>query len=153
MNLFVDTSALVKLYHQEIGTDNLVNSLRFHSVNNLIITITDISRIECHSALMKRVRIGEMRLKNVREALTLFEQEIEMFHLVEVDVFAKEFAVHLLDEIAHKHNLATLDAMQLATAILSHQAMPVDYFVACDKRLLNFAKKYFNVFNPEIETI
>jgi predicted nucleic acid-binding protein len=58
-----------------------------------------------------------------------------------------------VDEIAHQHNLATLDAMQLATAVLSHQVMPVDYFVACDKRLLNFAKKYFNTFNPEIETI
>jgi len=97
MNWFVDTSALVKLYHQEIGTNNFVNSL--HQQDNLVITITDISKIECHSALMKRVRIGEMSLKNVREALTLFEQEIEKFHLVEVDVFAKEFAIQLLNKI------------------------------------------------------
>ncbi|RKZ60555.1 MAG: hypothetical protein DRQ99_21880 [Candidatus Parabeggiatoa sp. nov. 3] len=151
MNWFVDTSALVKLYHQEIGTNNFVNSL--HQQDNLVITITDISRIECHSALMKRVRIGEMSLKNVREALTLFEQEIEKFHLVEVDVFAKEFAIHLLNKIAHQRNLATLDAMQLATAILSHQTRAIDYFVACDNRLLNFAKQYFNTFNPEIESI
>jgi uncharacterized protein with PIN domain len=61
MNWFVDTSALVKLYHQEIGTDNLFNSL--HRQDNLVITMTDISRIECYSALMKRVRIGEMSYK------------------------------------------------------------------------------------------
>jgi hypothetical protein len=43
--------------------------------------------------------------------------------------------------------------MQLATAILSHQTRAIDYFVACDNRLLNFAKQYFNTFNPEIESI
>jgi len=72
MNLFVDTSALVKLYHREIGTDNFINSL--HRQDNLVITMTDISRVECHSALMKRVRIGKLSLKNAREALTFFEQ-------------------------------------------------------------------------------
>jgi predicted nucleic acid-binding protein len=66
---------------------------------------------------------------------------------------AKEFAIHLLNKMAHKYNLATLDAMQLATAILSHQDVAIDYFVACDKRLLNFAQQYFKTFNPEIETI
>ncbi|EDN66474.1 conserved hypothetical protein [Beggiatoa sp. PS] len=151
MNLFVDTSALIKLYHREIGTDNFINSL--HRQDNLVITMTDISRVECHSALMKRVRIGKLSLKNAREALIGFEQEIKVFHLVEVDILAKELAIHLLNQIAHQYNLATLDAMQLATAILSHQDVAIDYFVACDKRLLNFAKQYFNTFNPEIETI
>jgi uncharacterized protein with PIN domain len=44
MNGFVDTSALIKLYHQEIGTDNLITSL--HRQDNLVITMTDISRVE-----------------------------------------------------------------------------------------------------------
>ena len=59
MNWFVDTSALVKLYHQEIGTDNFIKSL--NQQQNLVITITDISRIECHSALMKCVKIALVR--------------------------------------------------------------------------------------------
>jgi len=152
MNLFVDTSALIKIYHQEVGSQNLINSLYRHA-DNLVITITDLSRIECYSALMKRVRIKEMALKAVEEALDLFEQEIKKFQIVEVDVIAKELAIHLLSQIAHQHHLATLDAMQLATAILSNQVFAIDYFVACDKRLLNFAQPYFNTFNPEIETI
>jgi len=152
MNLFMDTSALIKLYHQEVGSQNLINSL-YRYADNLVITITDISRVECYSALMKRVRIKEMSLKAIEEALYLFEQEIKNFQVVEVDIVAKELAIHLLSKIAHQRNLATLDAMQLATAILSHQMFAIDYFVACDKRLLNFAKPYFNTFNPEIETI
>ncbi len=27
MNLFVDTSALIKLYHQEVGTENFINNI------------------------------------------------------------------------------------------------------------------------------
>ena len=119
MNLFVDTSALIKLYHQEVGTENFINSLYRHA-DNLVIIMTDISRVECYSALMKRVRIQEMTLEEVRKALNLLEQEIKMFHIVEVDMVAKELAIHLLNQIAHQHNLATLDAMQLATAILFH---------------------------------
>ncbi len=90
---------------------------------------------------------------SVKEALDLFEQEIKRFQIVEVDVIAKELAIHFLRQIATQRNLATLDAMQLATAILSHQVFAIDYFVACDKRLLNFAQPYFNTFNPEIETV
>ena len=34
MNLFLDTSAVVKLYHHEDGTDNLLNLLKvFHDLN------------------------------------------------------------------------------------------------------------------------
>jgi len=58
MSWFVDTSALIKLYHQEIGTDNFIKSL--NQQQNLIITITDISRVECHSAMMKHVKIDEI---------------------------------------------------------------------------------------------
>ncbi len=115
--------------------------------------MTDISRVECDSAFMKRVRTKEMTYEEVREALNLLEQEVKMFHIVEVNMIAKEFAIHLLNQIAHQYNLATLDAMQLATAILFHQEVAIDYFVACDKRLLNFSKLYFNTFNPEIEMI
>ncbi len=152
MNLFFDTSALVKLYHKETGTDNVLKSLRRHE-DDLSIIITDISIIECHSALMKHVRTGDMKLEKARTALTLLEHEIEMFHLVEVDMIAKEFARQLVNQISHQRNLGTLDAMQLATAILYHQIIAIDYFVACDKRLLNFAMQYFKTFNPEIEEI
>jgi uncharacterized protein with PIN domain len=53
MNWFLDTSALVKLYHHEPGTDNLIQSLSRYP-DNLVITLTDLSRVEFHSALMNQ---------------------------------------------------------------------------------------------------
>ncbi len=55
MNLFFDTSALVKLYHKEDGSDYLADFLN-QNKDDLVITISDISKIEFHSAFLKRVR-------------------------------------------------------------------------------------------------
>lgn len=152
MNWFMDTSALIKLYHHELGTDNLIQSFSRYP-DDLIITFTDLSRVECHSTLMKRVRIGKLSLTKATEASALLEQQIKRFRIVTIDSIARELAIQLLHQIAHQNNLATLDAMQLAAAILSHQELAIDYFVTCDKRLLSFAQSYFKTFNPEIENI
>ena len=57
MNLSLDASAVVKLYHHEEGTDNLLNYLDRYS-KDLILTISDLTQIEFRSALFKRVRMG-----------------------------------------------------------------------------------------------
>ena len=85
--------------------------------------------------------------------IKVFNNDMPMFNVIEVNIIVKNLAMQLLEEVAPKANLGTLDAMQLAASILSHQWIAIDYFVVCDKRLLNFAKQYFNTFNPEIETI
>lgn len=64
MNLFLDTSALVKLYHEEAGTDNLTEFLEKHS-GDLILTISDLTIIEFHSAILKSVRRMEEQYKNI----------------------------------------------------------------------------------------
>lgn len=152
MNLFIDTSALVKLYHEETGTENITFLLnRF--AEDLSITISDITRIELHSAFLKRVRIKEIDLDIGRNVFAAFEKDIEMFSVIEVDDVAKSFAVQLLDSIAYQTGLKSLDAIQLSAAIVSHRFVAIDYFVACDKNLLNVAKYYFNILNPEFQTI
>jgi len=152
MNLFFDTSAVVKLYHKETGTNNLINSLRHHS-DNLTLLIADISRLEFRSAVMKRVRIKDIKFKTAQNMVETFDNDMQRFNVVEVNIIVKNLAMQLLEGIAPKANLGTLDAIQLSTSVLIHQWIAIDYFVACDKRLLNFAKQYFNTFNPEIETI
>ena len=152
MNLFFDTSAVVKLYHKETGTNNLINFLQRHS-DSLTLLIADISRLEFRSAMMKRVRIKEIKLKTAQNMVETFDNDMQRFNVVEVNIMAKNLAMQFLEGIAPKANLGTLDAIQLSTSVLIHQWIEIDYFVACDKRLLSFAKQYFNTFNPEIETI
>ncbi|NJO18214.1 MAG: type II toxin-antitoxin system VapC family toxin [Thioploca sp.] len=110
MNWFIDTSALIKLYHYELGTDNLVQSFSRYP-DDLIVTLTDLSRVECHSTLMKQVRIGKLSQTKATEVSTLLEQQIKRFRIVTVDSIAKEFAIQLLHQIAYQNNLVTLDAM------------------------------------------
>lgn len=148
MHLFLDSNALVKLYHAEAGTENLIYLLK-ENAYDLILTITDISRIEFHSAFLKRVRKKEIELEIVKEAFSCFEDDLLMFNVVEVDEAVKSLAINLLDSIAHEKGLRTLDSIQLSTAIIINQIFRIEYFVTSDKNLSNVAKDYFTIFDPE----
>jgi len=149
MNVLLDTNAVVKLYHQETGTDNLTNFLTLHR-EDLITTISDLTKIELHSTFLKRVRMKQIDLKTVHQVFDSFDNDAQMFNVIEVNHDIKNFAITLLNSVAHKRSLRTLDAIQLSTAIVSHQTVPVDYFVTADKKLLRIAKDYFPAFNPEL---
>ncbi|MCD6184728.1 MAG: type II toxin-antitoxin system VapC family toxin [Deltaproteobacteria bacterium] len=148
MHLFLDSNALVKLYHTETGTENLVNLLK-ENAYDLILTIADISKIEFRSAFLKRVRTKEIELEIVKEAFFCFENDLFMCNVVEVDKAAKSLAINLLDSIAHEKGLKTLDSLQLSTAIITNQIFQFEYFVTSDKILSNIAKDYFPIFDPE----
>lgn len=148
MNIFLDTNAVVKLYHQETGTDNLTNFLTLHQ-GDLIITVSDLTKIELHSTFLKRVRMKQIDLKTVYQVFDSFDNDTKMFNVIEVNHEIKKFAITLLNSVASKRSLRTLDAIQLSTAIVSHQTVPVDYFITADKKLLRVAKDYFPTFNPE----
>lgn len=148
MNFFLDTSAVVKLYHEELGTENLVKFLEVHS-DKLFITISDLTKIEFHSTFLRRVRSDEIGLSTANEIFKYFDADIEMFYVIKVDDIVKKFSIQLLDITACKKSLRTLDAIQLSAAIVSHQVLPVDYFISSDKELLNVSNEYFSIFNPE----
>lgn len=148
MNLFLDSNALVKLYHKESGTENLLQLID-ENAPDLLLTISDISKIEFHSAFLKRVRKREVTVKIVKEVFDSFKNDILMFNIVEVDNTVKTLASDLLKNIASKKRLGTLDSLQLSSAIISHQILPVDRFITSDRTLLNIANDYFSTFNPE----
>jgi predicted nucleic acid-binding protein len=148
MNLFLDSSALVKLYHSETGTDRL-SELLDTNADDLILTIADISLLEFHSAVLKRVRIKEVTIKTAKAILAAFENDLALFNVVEVDSETKQIARGLLLQEAAKRNFGTLDALQLSAALSVDSVLPVDWFVTADKALLNIAGGYLRVFNPE----
>lgn len=85
----------------------------------------------------------------VSQVFQLFDSDLESFHVVEVDQEVKQVAAQLLDAVAWERGLRTLDALQLATALTSHQVIPLDYFVSSDRKLLGVAEDYLQTFNPE----
>ncbi|MBF0121418.1 MAG: type II toxin-antitoxin system VapC family toxin [Desulfobacterales bacterium] len=148
MNVYLDTSAVIKLYHREIGSEQLLNFLKCHG-NDLILTVSDITRTEFHSAFLRRVRTGEIALETVYKIFEGFDRDLSMFNLISVDDNIKKLAVMLLDQIAHKRGLRTLDAFQFAAALFCHQFVQVDRFITSDQKFLNVLQDYFKVFNPE----
>ena len=57
MNVYLDTSAVIKLYHWEVGSDELLAFLRGNA-DDLILTVADITRTEFHSTFLRCVRTG-----------------------------------------------------------------------------------------------
>lgn len=148
MNVYLDTSAVIKLYHKEVGSDELLAFLRSHA-HDLILTVADITRTEFHSAFLRRVRMKEIPMTPVYTVFQAFDRDLRMFNQISVDDTIKDTATTLLDRIVPQRGLRTLDAFQLAAALFCHQIIPVDTFVTSDHRFINVVKDYFTVFNPE----
>ncbi|MBU2447311.1 MAG: type II toxin-antitoxin system VapC family toxin [Bacteroidetes bacterium] len=148
MNLFLDTSAIVKIYHQEKGTEKFTQYLAGIS-EELFLTTSDITKIELHSALLKKFREKQIIDKNLAEVFQLFDKDFQKFTIIVVDSFIKNIALYILDSLGIKYSLRTLDSLQLASAIFSNNYSKIDYFVSSDKKLLNIAIEFFQIINPE----
>ena len=110
---FLDTSALVKRYHQERGSE--VIDTVFREQDRRII-ISDLSVIELGSALAKKVREGEITVEKYHRAIGLFCQDV-VTELLQVETLGeadKVAAATLLEKHGLQANLRTLDSLQLA---------------------------------------
>jgi len=70
---FLDTSAIVKRYHREDGSD-LID--RLFAVSDAEFVISDISIIEFYSALSLKVRVGEIDEENFMSLRKLFSNTL-----------------------------------------------------------------------------
>ena len=148
MNIFLDTNVIFKLYHEESGSEK-ISEFIYRNKDELVLTISDLSKIELHSTFLKRFRKNELTLQELNKIFQLIEMDLENFNIVTVDQTIKDIGLQLLDEIGLKFGLTTLDSLQLAVAIYSNDYFKIDYFVSSDKKLNNIAKEFFEVFNPE----
>jgi predicted nucleic acid-binding protein len=147
MNIFLDTSVVVKLYHQEQGSETLLSFLNTRS-SDLVLTLSDLTPIELWSAFYKRMRMNEIDHKKIKMILKNFENDARLLNIVEINKTIKTRARQLLSDHGTIKSIRTLDALQLATAIISNEHLPIDFFLAADKNLLDTAKIYFQIYNP-----
>ncbi len=134
---FFDTSALVKLYHQEKGTEALEHLI---SAADTCIVISDLSFIEITSALATKVRMGLIDRDVFEAVLDCFIRDFAGYEIIEVDHAVKMQAADLLKTIAVTRRLRTLDALQLASALTAARKSPLDLFVAADIFLIEAAQ-------------
>lgn len=146
---FLDSSALVKLYHAEIGTsavDQIANT-----AGNLI-RISRLTVAELTSAFAIKVRTQSISREDADAFLHRFRRDItagklEVFSIGEPEFTAAEL---LVERYSFDLRLRALDSLQLAVALELRNQELVDQFVAADAVLCEVARlEGFSVINPE----
>ena len=137
---FLDTSALVKRYVPETGS-NWIQSITDGAANNDL-TISQITWVELHSALSRRQREGSMSAGGLDIILQKFRNEFDTkYRVIEVDQALIESAGQLVVQ----YPLCAYDAVQLTSglyvkALLMSVPDTQLVFVSADNRLLNIAQ-------------
>lgn len=137
MTVFADTSALVKLYADEDGSDVV------EAAGTLV--ISQLARVEVPAVLWRKQRMGEIGAADVRVLLDGFKSDYAgtqhgPARFVRVIVNAE-----VLDQAARlvgRHGLRAYDGVQLASACAARTAAPeCATFAAFDKQLREAAAR------------
>jgi len=144
---FFDTSAVVKRYHLEDGSD-LIDKLFAESDAEFV--ISDISIIEFYSALSLKIRVGEIDEENFMSLRKLFSQDIKrgLYEVAQFTNAEKLESTKLLLKYAKKHSLKTLDAIQLSVVKSVNQAEVKAVVCADEKFCKIITLEGFPVINP-----
>jgi len=132
---FLDSSALVKRYHQESGS-SAVESL-FRRPDNRFF-ISRLALVEIHSSFARLVREGVLTELDFSKLISRLEADVASSILAVAAVSSRrlEGATAILRTHGLANNVRTLDAIHLATAQVLHGRSRLAAFVAADKKLL-----------------
>lgn len=146
-SFFFDTSALIKLYHEEVGTEQVEEI--FGRTDNSII-ISELSIVEFYSTLARKRRRGEIAPQAQEEALKSFEEDCaSRFVVAPLTTAIVQKAKELLRTHGNSSALRALDALQLAASLVSRLEEEM-VFVCADARLLEIGRlEGLEVLNPE----
>jgi uncharacterized protein len=145
---FIDSSALIKYYHNEIGSPKVQDLLAEARSEHFISRFT---LVELLSGLAKKVRMGLISAQDLGQIHRRFRADINMRLLRPIRMLNSHFesAGQLILKHGISRRLRALDAIQLAVALHLHQTTPVDHFVCADQDLCTIASlEGLAVINP-----
>lgn len=127
--LYVDTSALVKFYYPEEGSEAVEKRLLKASR----VFLAQISLLEMASALAKKLRARELGVRERSSIWTAFLSDLKAAPLEVVPIRPGhlDHAVDLVNEFGKTFGLRSLDAVHLAVARL----VQCDEVLTADKRM------------------
>jgi predicted nucleic acid-binding protein len=137
---FLDTSALAKLYHEELGSDYVERILNQPGAKGIV---SRLSIIEMESVFAIKVRTGALDENGRFLALRRIRADIARNRLiVGPPIEQKHFrsAAKLLRLHGVARGLRTLDALQLAVALDMLEASWISAILSADKRLCEVAE-------------
>jgi predicted nucleic acid-binding protein len=138
---YIDTSALVKRYHHERGSERVDDIFRNADASFLA---ANLALSELTSALDRKFLERQISQETLTKVLSSIARDLaEEFWLVEVD------RTHILhsQELILRHHLRALDSLHLAVALGLRTLAPI--VVSADARLLEAAQReQLAVLNP-----
>ncbi len=135
MNVFIDTSALIKYYYNEAGTEEITEIID-NEENNIF--ISEIAKIEFSCSLFRKFRNNEISDSNLELALSAFNESLTGFTVEPVSNLILREAEQIIIKNANKFAIRTLDSIHTATFKVMSE---LDWrFAASDKSLLFFLK-------------
>jgi predicted nucleic acid-binding protein len=132
---FLDSSALVKRYHQESGTSQVERL--FNEPGNRFF-ISRLALVELHSCFARLVREGILSAANFQQLSARLELDVAsgVLAVAAVSNPRLQSASAMLSTHGLTAPARTLDVIHLATAQALHARTRLAAFVAADKRLL-----------------
>jgi predicted nucleic acid-binding protein len=125
---YLDTSALVKLYVQEQGSEIVRDLVDEASV----VATSKVAYPEARAALARGLRDGYLEEKDYRQAVAALQNDWLKYLVIEVS----DSLVLLAGELAEKYRLRGFDAVHLASAITLKTQVKKSIVAACfDDRL------------------
>lgn len=133
MILYLDTSALIKLYVAEEGTDSVRDAVS--GVN--VVAASRVSYVEARAALARAWRESRIGKQDLRHAVTGLNEDWERFLVLEVTSDLARRAGDLAEEYA----LRAYDALQLASALILKGSVGAEVsFLSFDEDLSHAAQ-------------
>lgn len=139
MRLFMDTSALIKRYIMEEGSnavDNLMDA-------TLEVIVSPITKIECISTIRRLLHEKFLTMEEFSVIKKNILYDFEFYNVLRMNDRIENNAIKLIE----KYQLKTLDAIQLSSCCSTYP----EYlsFVTCDNKIIKFAEiENLSVINP-----
>jgi predicted nucleic acid-binding protein len=147
---FLESTAFVKLFVQEPGTDALIRLMETVEDNRKLIAAS--APLEVYSAIRRRARSGAISADDANCALDILRVEAARMVQEPLNPAVLEAARQLVD----RTELRWPDAIQVGAALVAREMFQGTeiIFVSASQNLLEAAKSEgFNVLNPMTEAV
>ena len=132
MSYFFDTSALVKIYHKEEGSEQFLNIYKKKGE----IAISELAKVEFYSTIYRKYRESEINLETLNLLIKKFNFDTEYrYEVLPFSSGVTEQALDFLSRYGESKSIKALDSLQLA--FFDFYCEKEDIFVSTDTKLIN----------------
>ena len=131
--LYLDTSALVKLYVTETGSEMVHGAVEAAERS----ATSTVAYAELRATFGRRYRVGDLEDEELRRAVARIDMDWRGY----LRISASNLVAFRAGALAERHALRGFDAIHLASAARLQEKFPDLRFLAFDDRLVNAARR------------